>query len=226
MQRTIPPPLTLTFKLTSLYPIIHNLTTTTIYLCFDQDPKFKVLEPPMRITVTDYLASCNTKDIGKAITNIYALNSSTNQNATVNQVLPIIVSINSTNIMSTSVDLLVNLDSSSTIYYICLPSGEPAVTDKALIKAMNSTIGLVGTSTSSALSIYSGVASQINYQATISLRNLSPTSAYDIYVYCESTLGQSVIKQKSFTTTDISKGVLMKLSFSSIVQSLTIVQTL
>ena len=91
---------------------------------------------------------------------------------------------------------------------------------------MNSTIGFVGTSTSSALSIYSGVASQINYQATILLRNLSPTSAYNIYVYCESTLGQSVIKQKSFTTTDISKGVLMKLSFSSIVQSLTIVQTL
>lgn len=91
---------------------------------------------------------------------------------------------------------------------------------------MNSTVGFTGTATSSPLSVYSGSASQINFKATISITNLSPTSDYDIYVISESTLGQSSIMKKSFKTTDLSKGVVMRLSFKSIIDSLTIVKAL
>jgi len=45
-------------------------------------------------------------------------------------------------------------------------------------------------------------------------------------VISESTLGQSAIMKKSFKTTDVSKGISMKLSFKSIVDSLTIVKAL
>lgn len=91
---------------------------------------------------------------------------------------------------------------------------------------MNSTVGFKGTATSASLSVYSGSASQINYKATLSVTNLSPTSDYDIYIISESTLGQSNIMKKSFKTTDLSKGVVMKLSFKNIIDSLTIVKAL
>jgi hypothetical protein len=120
----------------------------------------------------------------------------------------------------------VSLDAASTIFYLCQPSGFAAVTDNAVIKAMNSTVGFKGTATSGAMSIYSGTASQINYKASIEISRLSPTTDYDIYVVSESTLGQSSIMKKSFKTTDLSKGVVMKLSFKSIVDSLTIVKAL
>ena len=51
-MRVVPPPLTLNFKLTSNYPIVHNLTTPVMYLCFDRDPKYNVLYPPLRVTLT------------------------------------------------------------------------------------------------------------------------------------------------------------------------------
>lgn len=51
-SRVVPPPLTLNFKLTSNYPIVHNLDTPLMYLCFDRDPKYNVLYPPLRVTVT------------------------------------------------------------------------------------------------------------------------------------------------------------------------------
>ncbi len=63
----------------------------------------------------------------------------------------------------------VNLDAAATIYYLCQPSGYAAVTSNAVIKSMNSTVGFVGSATSSSLSVYSGAASQINYKATISI---------------------------------------------------------
>lgn len=107
-----------------------------------------------------------------------------------------------------------------------MPSGYPAITDNAVIKAMNNTVGFKGSATSAPLSVYSGTSAQINYKATISLSKLSPTSDYDIYVICESTLGQSSIMKKSFKTTEISKGIGMKLSFKDIVDSLTIVKAL
>jgi hypothetical protein len=118
------------------------------------------------------------------------------------------------------------LDAPSKVYYLCQPSGFPAVTSNDVIKAMNSTVGFKGTATSSAMSIYTGTASQINYKAMIDITRLSPSSDYDIYVISESTLGQSGIMMKSFKTTDLSKGVVMKLSFKYIVDSLTIVKAL
>jgi len=182
MQKIVPPPLTLNFKLTSLYPIIHNLTTQKLYLCFDQDPKFNVLEPPMRIRITSYIESCNNKDIGKTITNIMAKNNSGSVNKTVGSVKPVITNIQTVSILSTSANLSVSCDSVATVYYLCQPSGYPAITDPSVIKAMNATVGFTGNSSSAALSVYSGTASQINFEATIYITNLSPTSDYDIYV--------------------------------------------
>jgi hypothetical protein len=64
-------------------------------LCFDQDPKFNVQLPPLRVKVTNALGSCNNKDIGKNITNIYskAMNGSQIQNNTIKAVLPKITKI-------------------------------------------------------------------------------------------------------------------------------------
>lgn len=91
---------------------------------------------------------------------------------------------------------------------------------------MNNTVGFKGSATSTPLTVYSGSTSQINYKTSISIQNLSPTSDYDIYVISESTLGQSLIKKQSFKTTDLSKGVIMRLSFKEIIDSLTIVKAL
>jgi len=129
-------------------------------------------------------------------------------------------------IASTSATLDVNLDAAATVYYLCIPSGYADVIDKEVIKVMNSTIGMTGKATSSSSSVYAGIASQINYKTTLQISKLSPTSDYDIYVMSESTLGQSSIMKKSFKTTDISKGIIMKISFKDIVDSLIIVKAL
>jgi hypothetical protein len=102
MQKVVPPPLTLSFKLTSLYPIIHELTTDKMYVCFDQDPKFDVLEPPMRVRVSPFLASCNNKDIGKPITNIKVSDTTGTVNKTVNAVKPVVISVEPKQLSSTS----------------------------------------------------------------------------------------------------------------------------
>lgn len=73
--QVVPPPLTLNLKLTSNYPIVHQLTTPVVYLCFDRDPKYNVKYPPLRVTVTQILSSCNLQDIGKTVTNIMISNS-------------------------------------------------------------------------------------------------------------------------------------------------------
>lgn len=197
-----------------------------MYLCFDRDPKFDVLEPPMRMRITSYIESCNNKDIGKSITNIMVKNGSGSVNRTVSAVKPVIINVEPILILSTSANLSVSCDAVATIYYLCQPSGFPAINDTAVIKAMNITVGFTGSATSAALSVYSGSASQINFRASISIINLSPTSDYDIYVISESTLGQSAIMKKSFKTTNLSKGVVMRLSFKSIIDSLTIVKAL
>jgi len=51
-SRIVPPPLTLNFNLTSNYPIVHKLITPLMYVCFDRDPRYNVLYPPLRVTVT------------------------------------------------------------------------------------------------------------------------------------------------------------------------------
>jgi hypothetical protein len=102
MQKVVPPPLTLSFKLTSLYPIIHNLTTEKLYVCFDQDPKFDVNEPPMRVRITAFIESCNNKDIGKQIININVKDGSSTVNKTVSAVKPVVVSVEPKEVYSTA----------------------------------------------------------------------------------------------------------------------------
>lgn len=75
-RQVVPPPLTLQFTLTSVYTIIHNLTTPSMTLCFDQDPTFNVLFPPLRVRLTEFASSCNVADVGKRVTNVLISNSS------------------------------------------------------------------------------------------------------------------------------------------------------
>lgn len=45
-----------------------------MYLCFDRDPRYNVRYPPLRVTLAESASSCNDKDVGKDISNIYARN--------------------------------------------------------------------------------------------------------------------------------------------------------
>lgn len=120
----------------------------------------------MRMRITSYIESCNNRDIGKSITNIMT-NSSGSVNITVNAVKPVIINVEPISILSTSANLSVSCDAIATVYYLCQPSGYPAITDTAVIKTMNNTVGFTGIATSSPLSVYTGSASQINFKATI-----------------------------------------------------------
>jgi len=62
-----------------------------MYLCFDQDPRFNVLYPPLRVKLTPYLSSCSLKDVGKNVTNIFVSNDSSNSSAS--KVLPKIIDV-------------------------------------------------------------------------------------------------------------------------------------
>lgn len=80
-KQVVPPPITLTFTLTSVYTIIHNLTTPTMTLCFDQDPTYNVLYPPLRVKLTQIASSCNLADVGKKVTNVLISNDSSQSSA-------------------------------------------------------------------------------------------------------------------------------------------------
>jgi hypothetical protein len=134
------------------------------------------------VKVTPFISSCNSKDIGKTITNINSPSTSKSQNKTAAAVAPVIISAQTTAIGSTSASLEVNLNSAATVYYLCLPSGYSTISNKSLIISMNSSIGLTGKNQSGAMSIYSGSTSQLNYKATLSLSSLKSTSNYDLYV--------------------------------------------
>ena len=126
-SRLVPPPLTLNFKLTSNYPIVHQLRTPTMYLCFDRDPKHNVLYPPLRVTVTPFLASCNQQDVGKQVTNIMVSNSSSASSAA--SVTPKIIDVKVLSSASTGASLQISSLTAGSIYYLCLPIGYPPVTN-------------------------------------------------------------------------------------------------
>ena len=105
-MRVVPPPLTLNFKITSNYPIVHDLTTPTMYLCFDRDPRFRVVFPPLRVKVTPFLSTCNQKDVGKAVTNKYISNDPSLSSAT--DVKPKIIGITVTSVASTGAQLQIS----------------------------------------------------------------------------------------------------------------------
>lgn len=141
--RVVPPPITLQFTLTSVYSIIHNLTTPVVTVCFDRDPTFNVLFPPLRIRLTQFSTSCNLADVGKPITNIFVSNDSSQSSAS--QMKPEILKIQSSNIASSSATVSVNTRTGGTIYYLILDSGYPVVNDVQSIIALSNTKGIVGT---------------------------------------------------------------------------------
>lgn len=138
----VPPPLTLNFKLTSNYPIVHKLTTPVMYLCFDRDPKFNVLYPPLRVTVTQFLSSCNLRDVGKQVTNIYVSNDTSKSSA--GSVTPKIISMTVNSVASTGAVITINSISSGTIYYACISAGYPNITNTSMLISSNISQGVTG----------------------------------------------------------------------------------
>lgn len=214
-MRVVPPPLTLNFKLTSNYPIVHNLTTPVMYLCFDRDPRFNVPFPPLRVKVTPFLSSCNQGDVGRAITNTQVSTSPSESSASL--VNPKIVGITVLSTASTGASLQISSLTSGQIYWLCLPIGYPTITAASIIVAGTNTNGISGTSTSSALTVSSGSTGQVNYLATATISGLSQSHGYKFYAVSSSNLGQSSISSIEFNTTTLSNEVQMSLHFTSIV---------
>lgn len=91
---------------------------------------------------------------------------------------------------------------------------------------MSNTKGFTGTVTSSAQTVYISNTAQINYLGIVNLSKLSSSTTYNFYTAFSSELGNSTIKMATFKTKDLSKGVLMKLTFNQIVSNLDIVKSL
>ena len=80
-KQFLPPPITRPFTLTRVFSIIHNLTTPNMTLCFDQDPTYDVLYPPLRMKLTQFATSCSYADVGKRVTNVLISNKSSESSA-------------------------------------------------------------------------------------------------------------------------------------------------
>ena len=196
-----------------------------MYLCFDRDPKYaNLLYPPLRVTVTPFLTSCNQQDVGKTITNIYVSNDASASSAV--SVTPKIIDISVLSVASTGATLRVSSISSGTIYYLCIGIGYPNVTNNSQIVALSSTLGIKGSANSSALTVSSGSTGQVNFVATVTLSGLSQTSNYVFYAVSNNNLGTSNIVSINFTTTALSNGAQMTLTFKTIVSTLNIVNSL
>lgn len=215
-SQLVPPPLTLNFKLTSNYPIVHKLTTPTMYLCFDLDPRYpkeNVLYPPLRVTVTPFLTSCNRQDVGKTITNIFISNESSQSSASL--VTPKIISMKVNSVASTGAVITINSLSAGTIYYACVLAGSPPILNASVLTA-NTSQGISGSTQSSALDVNSGKTAQINYIGIVTLTKLTQLTNYVFYAVFQSNLGTSSIKSVNISTTILSKGVKFTMSFTSI----------
>lgn len=223
-KQVVPPPLTLTFTLTSVYSIIHNLTTPTMTLCFDRDPTYNVLYPPLRIRLTQIASSCNLADVGKAVTNVLISNDTSQSSASAMK--PEIIKLASSNIVSSGARITINTRTAGVVYYLCLDSGYPAITSADDIVGLSNTKGFTGTVSSTAQTVYISGTAQINYVAIADLTSLSSSTTYNFYVVFKSELGTSAIKSIQFKTVELSKGVLMKLTFNDIVANLDIVKSL
>jgi len=92
-----------------------------MYICFDRDPKFKVLYPPLRVTVTPFLSSCNTQDIGKQVTNIMISNQSSVSSSA--SIKPKIISIQLDSVASTGANFIIHSISPGDIYFLCKLAG-------------------------------------------------------------------------------------------------------
>lgn len=98
-----------------------------MYVCFDRDPRFNVLYPPLRVMVTPFRSSCNSQDIGKQVTNIMINNqSSTSSSASIK---PKIISITLQSVASTGATFTINTILPGTIHYLCSLLGNQNVTN-------------------------------------------------------------------------------------------------
>lgn len=91
---------------------------------------------------------------------------------------------------------------------------------------MHSDIGNTGTVESVAQNVYVRSTAQINYVGVAEVGKLTSETKYMFYAVLMSELGTSEIKKITFKTTDLSRGIIMKLGFSDIVTQLEIVKAL
>lgn len=187
-----------------------------MYLLFSRDPKYQVLSPPLRMSITTANTSTSF-DIGKSVVNIFVRNTTNLTN-----IQPIILSINRTAIGSTFVNFDVFTRDTYSLYYAVMKNGYPepqTVQDFVEFRVENAT--LMG----EAVSVVNA-SNLVNYKASIALSGLESSTIYNIFVVAKSLLGASRISKSTFTTTLLSFGTVMKLSMKDIIDPLTIVSAL
>ena len=74
--------------------------------------------------------------------------------------------------------------------------------------------------------MYNSRTAQINHVVSVDIEKLTSETKYNFYAVLESELGDSSISRILFETVDLSKGILMKLTFKDIVENLDIVKSL
>lgn len=215
---TVPPPLTLNFALTSLYPIIHQLMTPQMFLLFSRDPRYQIPKPPLRLTVSSQNIS-TANDVGKSIANIF-VNETIAGNLT--SLRPKIIGINSTAIGSTYANFDIYTNDAFTVYYVVMLSGYPDPEDKqALMSGNISNSVLTGSAESKVNNNL-----MVNYHGSVELKGLESKTAYNIFVVTKTLLGYSDIERQTFTTSSLSLGTIIKLKLTSITSPLSIVSAL
>ena len=224
MKRVVPPSLTLKFTLSSVYTIIHNLTTPEMILCFDQDPRYDVSYPPLRVSLTEFSSSCSGKDVGKTITNIFISDKAKDSSAT--SVKPDIIQMKATNTKSTATTIVINTRTSGEIYFLCIEAGYPRIKDADDILSLANTDGIAGKTESASENVYDSPTAQINHVIDVPVEKLTSSTKYNFYAVLKSELGNSEIKRITFRTIELSRGVLMKLTFNDIVDNLLVVKSL
>jgi hypothetical protein len=147
-----------------------------------------VLYPPLRVTVTPFLTSCNRQDVGKTVTNIYISNDPSQSSA--NLVTPKIISIQVSSVASTGAVITVNSLSAGAIYYACVLAGSEPIINATLLTSGQAK-GITGSIQSSPLNVQSGKTAQINYVGTVTLAKLNQTTNYVFYAVFQSNLGTS-----------------------------------
>ena len=187
MKRVVPPSLTLKFTLSSVYTIIHNLTTPEMILCFDQDPRYDVSYPPLRVSLTEFSSSCSGKDVGKKITNIFVSNKTKDSSAS--SVKPDIIKMAATNIKSTAATIVINTRTSGEIYFLCIEAGYPRITEADDILSLANTDGITGKTESVSENVYDSPTAQINHVIDVPVEKLTSSTKYNFYAVLKFELG-------------------------------------
>lgn len=83
--------------------------------------------------------------------------------------------------MSSSARLSINTRNGGTLYYLCIDSGYPIISDASSIVALSNTKGFTGTVTSVAQTVYTSNTAQINFIGAVNITGLSSLTAYNFY---------------------------------------------